>query len=38
MTKDGVAEKVKRDLHRLYDSVLDEPLPRRFLELLERLK
>jgi hypothetical protein len=31
-------EEVSRDLHRLFDSVLHEPLPRRFLELLARLK
>jgi hypothetical protein len=37
MTKDGLADKVKRDLHRVYDPVLREPMPRRFTDLLDRL-
>jgi hypothetical protein len=38
MTKDGLREKVSRDLHRLYDGVLAEPVPPEFKELLARLK
>ena len=37
MTKDGIREKVSRDLHRLYDRVLDEPVDQ-FKELLAKLK
>jgi hypothetical protein len=31
-------DKVSRDLHRLWDGVLEEPVPREFKELLEKLK
>lgn len=37
MTKDGLAEKVKRDLKRLYDSTTEEPLPDWANELLKKL-
>jgi hypothetical protein len=37
MTKDGLGDKVSRVLHQAYDSVLDEPLPPRFCDLLQRL-
>jgi hypothetical protein len=38
MTKDGVREKVSRDLHRLYDGVLEERVPADLAKLLECLK
>jgi hypothetical protein len=38
MTKDGLRDKLSRDLHRWYDGVLDEPVPREFKELLSKLK
>jgi hypothetical protein len=38
MTKDGIAEKVSRDLHRLFDPILKEPIPERFTRLLAKLK
>jgi hypothetical protein len=38
MTKDGLRKKISRDLHRLYDSVLDERIPDELARLLERLK
>jgi hypothetical protein len=31
-------DKVSRDLHRLWDGVLDEPVPKDMLELLAKLK
>jgi hypothetical protein len=31
-------EKVSRDLHRLWDGVLEEPVPQDMLDLLARLK
>jgi hypothetical protein len=37
MTKDGIAEKVSNDLHRLYDGVADEPIPADIARLLETL-
>jgi len=38
MTKDGVREKVSRDLHRLWDGVLTERLPDDMRRLVEKLK
>lgn len=38
MTKDGIREKVKRDLHRLFDPVLEERTPEHFKDLLAKLK
>jgi hypothetical protein len=38
MTKDGVREKVARDLRRLYGGVLDERIPEDMLETLAKLK
>jgi hypothetical protein len=38
MTKDGVWEKVSRDLHRLWDSVLFERVPDDLRRLVEKLK
>jgi hypothetical protein len=38
MTKDGIAEKVREDLHRLYDHVLTEHVPDELRELVEKLK
>jgi hypothetical protein len=35
--KHGIREKVKRDLHRLWDAVIDEPVPGSFSELIEQL-
>jgi hypothetical protein len=37
MTKDGIREKVSRDLHRLFDPILNEEIPERFKRLLDRL-
>jgi hypothetical protein len=31
-------DKVSRDLHRLWDGVLEEPVPQDMLELLDKLK
>ena len=38
MTKDGIAEKVQRDLKREYDNVTKEALPADWLRLIEDLK
>ena len=38
MRKDGLRDKVSRDLHRLYDGVLEEPLPGDIAKLLRGLK
>lgn len=38
MKKDGIAEKVQRDLKQLYDNVTQETLPADWLRLLEHLK
>lgn len=38
MKKDGIAEKVREDLHRIYDSVLFERVPDDLRRLVERLK
>jgi hypothetical protein len=38
MTKDGIREKVEADLRRLFDPVLDEPVPQSMIDLLRRLK
>lgn len=37
MTKDGLAEKVSRDLHRLYDDYAREALPPDWLRMLDDL-
>jgi hypothetical protein len=37
MTKDGIREKVSRDLHKLFEPVLNEEIPERFKRLLDRL-
>jgi hypothetical protein len=38
MTKDGIREKVSRDLHRLYDGVLEERVPEDMVRLLQGLR
>ena len=38
MTKDGIREKVRSDLQRLYDRALHEEVPPEWLRLLDRLK
>ncbi len=38
MNKDGLREKVSKDLHRLYDYVLHERVPDDLRSLVERLK
>ena len=38
MTKDGIQEKVSRDLHRLYDGVLAERIPDDLKQLVDRLR
>ena len=38
MTKDGIREKVSRDLKALYDAVANEPLPADMEEQLAKLK
>jgi hypothetical protein len=37
VTKDGLREKVKQDLKRLYDDTLYEPIPAAMQELLDKL-
>jgi hypothetical protein len=37
MTKDGIAEKVSKELHRAWDGVLKEPVPDDIQRLLEAL-
>jgi hypothetical protein len=37
VTKDGIREKVSRDLHRLYDDTLTERIPDSLKRLLDRL-
>lgn len=37
MLKDGVREKVKRDLQKLYDRTAQEPVPSEWTELLRKL-
>jgi hypothetical protein len=37
MTKDGIREKVSRDLHRLFDPIIHEEIPERFKRLLKAL-
>jgi hypothetical protein len=36
--KDGIADKVRRDLHTLFDPILEEPISERFTRLLAKLK
>ena len=38
MTKDGIREKVSRDLRALYDRDAQDPVPQEWLELLAKLK
>jgi hypothetical protein len=38
MTKDGLAEKVRNDLKRLYDGVTEEEIPQDMQRLLDELK
>ena len=38
MTKDGVKEKVSRDLRALYGRVADEPVPQDMKDVLAKLK
>ena len=38
MTKDGIREKVRDDLRRVYDDAAKEPVPQEWTELLARLK
>jgi hypothetical protein len=37
MTKDGIREKVSRDLHRLYDDITEESIPDELMRLIDRL-
>lgn len=37
MVKDGIADKVSRELHRAYDHIVKEPVPQRFKDLLAKL-
>ena len=37
MTKDGIADKVSRDLHRLFDPILKEKVPDHLTRLLDQL-
>jgi hypothetical protein len=37
MTKDGIHDKISRDLHRAYDHVLEEPVPEELDRLLAEL-
>ena len=38
MTKDGIAEKVRRDLKTLFDPILEERIPEHLKRLLSSLK
>lgn len=38
MTKDGIREKVSRDLHKLYDHIIEEGIKPEEQKLLDKLK
>ena len=38
MTKDGIADKVRRDLHQLFDPIIKEKVPEHLTRLLDALK